>query len=299
MAFIGIAILSMGAALLKASPILGLDPFTALNIGMASKFHTTLGVYQLGANLFIFIFILFLDRKKIGIGTIMNMVLVGFEIQWFSSLYHVIFPGKVTVLVLIADLILGLLMFTAGSSLYMAPSLGVAPYDAIAPIISTRFHIKYKTARVGQDVCFLVAALIAGGPIGFASIVVAFFAGPLISYWDRSISTPTMDYINDLSEQPSFKSLANVVTSATKSGYNSLSNAYNSTLDFQMHLAGYTNQELLKKIQDTEHNMKESQRAYNEYRTQYRMLIAELVKRDKDGELPTNNRPSTANNSQK
>ena len=109
----------------------------------------------------------------------------------------------------------------------MAPSLGVAPYDAIAPIISTRFHIKYKTARVGQDVCFLVAALIAGGPIGFASIVVAFFAGPLISYWDRSISTPTMDYINDFSEQPSFKSLANVVSSATKSGYNSLSNAYN------------------------------------------------------------------------
>ena len=45
MAFIGIAILSMGAALLKVSPILGLDPFTALNIGMASKFHTTLGVY--------------------------------------------------------------------------------------------------------------------------------------------------------------------------------------------------------------------------------------------------------------
>ncbi|WED57277.1 hypothetical protein [Fructilactobacillus sanfranciscensis] len=67
MAFIGIVILSMGAALLKASPILGLDPFTALSIGMASKFHTTLGVYQLGANLFIFIFILFLDRKKIGI----------------------------------------------------------------------------------------------------------------------------------------------------------------------------------------------------------------------------------------
>ncbi|WP_225362117.1 hypothetical protein [Fructilactobacillus sanfranciscensis] len=78
-----------------------------------------------------------------------------------------------------------------------------------------------------------------------------------------------------------------------------MSNAYNSTLDFQMHLAGYTNQELLKKIQDTEHNMKESQSTYNEYRTQYRMLIAELVKRDKDGEPPKNNRPSTANNSQK
>ncbi|WP_429970401.1 YczE/YyaS/YitT family protein [Fructilactobacillus sp. Tb1] len=295
MSFVGIAILSMGAALLKASPILGLDPFTALNIGMATKLHTTLGVYQLGANLVIFIFVFFLDRKKIGIGTIMNMVFVGFEIQWFSSIYHTMFPGKVTALVLIADLILGLLMFTAGSSLYMAPSLGVAPYDAIAPIISSRFHIKYKTARIGQDVCFLIAALLASGPIGFASIVVAFFAGPLISHWDRSLSTPMMDYINQISEKPTMKSLANVVTNATKNGYNSLSNAYNSTLDFQMHLAGYTNQELLKKIQDTEHSMQESQRAYNEYRTQYRMLIAEMVKRDKRGEL--HRTPRNTNNS--
>ncbi|WP_413628189.1 membrane protein [Fructilactobacillus vespulae] len=290
MSFVGIAMLSMGATLLKSSAVLGLDPFTALNVGMANKLHTTLGIYQLGANLFIFIFILFLDRKKIGLGTIMNMILVGFEIQWFSAMYSAMFPGKVTALVMIADLILGLLLFTAGSSFYMSPSLGVAPYDAIAPIISTRFHVTYKTARVCQDICFLIAAVVVSGPIGFASIVVAFFAGPLISYWDRSISTPVMDYITDLSDNPTFKVLAQGVSKATKSGYKSLSNAYNSTLDFQMHLAGYTNQELLKKIQDTEKHMQESQREYNEYRTQYRMLIAEMVKRDRDGGPKPRNR---------
>ncbi|USS90254.1 YczE/YyaS/YitT family protein [Fructilactobacillus carniphilus] len=298
MSFVGIAILSMGAALLKSSPILGLDPFTAVNTGMATLLHTSLGIYQLCANFVIFIFVLLLDRKKIGIGTIMNMVLVGFEIQWFSAIYHQIFPGHVNFLILVADLILGLLFFTAGSSLYMAPSLGVAPYDAIAPIASARLHCKYKTARVIQDICFLVAAVLVHGPVGFASIIVAFFAGPLISFWDRSISTPTMDYIDELSGHPSIKNLASGVTKATRSGYHSLSKAYNSTLDMQMHLAGYTNRELIKKIQETEHSMQESQKAYNDYRSQYRMLIAEMVKRDKRGDLKNSpvNTTSTKNN---
>ncbi|POH06967.1 hypothetical protein BGL34_03565 [Fructilactobacillus lindneri] len=285
MSFLGIAILSMGAAALKTSPILGLDPFTAVNVGMAAILHTSLGLYQLVANFVIFVFIFFLDRKKIGIGTIMNMVLVGFEIQWFSTIYHQLFPGKATAIVLIANLIIGLLLFTAGSSLYMAPDLGVAPYDAIAPIASTRLHCKYKTARVAQDMCFLILAVIVHGPVGIASIVVAFFDGPLISYWNRTISNPLMDYISELSDHPSFKNLASGVTKATKHGYQSLSNAYNSTLDFQMHLAGYTNKELIKQIQDTEHNMQRSQKEYNMYRTRYRMLVAEMVKRDKRGQL--------------
>ncbi|EKK20393.1 hypothetical protein B808_711 [Fructilactobacillus florum 8D] len=299
MSFVGIAILSTGAALLKSSPILGLDPFTAVNIGIAAKLHTSLGVYQLIANLIIFVFVVLLNRKMIGIGTIMNMVLVGFEIQWFSSLYHQLLPGKATALILIANLIIGLLLFTAGSSLYMAPSLGVAPYDAIAPIASSRLHCQYKTARVVQDICFLTAAVLVHGPVGFASIVVAFFAGPLISFWNRTVSTPVLGYINDFSGNPTAKNLAQGVRQVTRSGYKSLSNAYNSTLDFQMHLAGYTNKELATKIQDTQYQMQESQRKYNSYRTEYRMLIAEMVKRDKRGQLPNSNNDSDTNESPK
>lgn len=69
----------------------GLDPFTAVNTGISNKLGIGLGVYQLAVNLVIFIFILWLDRKQIGIGTILNMVLVGFEIQWFTTIYHQLF----------------------------------------------------------------------------------------------------------------------------------------------------------------------------------------------------------------
>ena len=118
----------------------GLDPFTAVN-------------------LVIFIFILWLDRKQIGIGTILNMVLVGFEIQWFTTIYHQLFGYRTTFLIVAADTLIGLILFTLGASLYMAPDLGAAPYDAIAPIITQRTKLSYRTARITQDVLFMVAAV--------------------------------------------------------------------------------------------------------------------------------------------
>ena len=89
MAFVGIAILSSGTTLLREGNV-GLDPFTAMNTGLAAKFGTGLGNAQLMANLVIFIFILILDRRKIGIGTILNMTLVGYEIQWLSAVYKMV-----------------------------------------------------------------------------------------------------------------------------------------------------------------------------------------------------------------
>ena len=132
--FIGVAILSMGTTFLRG----GLDSFTAVNTGISNKLGIGLGVYQLAVNLVIFIFILWLDRKQIGIGTILNMVLVGFEIQWFTTIYHQLFGYRTTFLIVAADTLIGLILFTLGASLYMAPDLGAAPYDAIAPIITQR-----------------------------------------------------------------------------------------------------------------------------------------------------------------
>ena len=41
----------------------------------------------------------------------------------------------------------------------MAPDLGAAPYDAIAPIITQRTKLSYRTARITQEVLFMVAAV--------------------------------------------------------------------------------------------------------------------------------------------
>ncbi len=147
----------------------------------------------------IFIFILWLDRKQIGIGTILNMVLVGFEIQWFTTIYHQLFGYRTTFLIVAADTLIGLTLFTLGASLYMAPDLGAAPYDAIAPIITQRTKLSYRELLESHKTFYswslplLQAVLSALVRSSLPSSLVHLFHGGTITYqtqWLRRLTTP-------------------------------------------------------------------------------------------------------------
>lgn len=279
--FIGVAILSMRTTFLRGGNV-GLDPFTAVNTGISNKLGIGLGVYQLALNLVIFIFILWLDRKQIGIGTILNMVLVGFEIQWFTTIYHQLFGYRTTFLIVAADTLIGLILFTLGASLYMAPDLGAAPYDAIAPIITQRTKLSYRTARITQDVLFMVAAVIAGGPVGFGTIIVAFFTGPLISWWNDHISNPMVKTINDATkpkEERDQNSAVLLLSHIGKRTYNTIYNALQTTETMRNHLNQYSTSELRSQLKIVHRNIANSKEMYDSFVEQEKLLQDELNKR--------------------
>lgn len=279
MSFIGIAILSMGATFLRGGGV-GMDPFTALNMGISNHLHIGLGIFQLSFNFVIFLFILWLDRKKIGIGTFLNMVLVGFEIQWFDILYKQWFGSRTGFFVIAADLIIGLLLFTLGASLYMGPNLGVAPYDAIAPIISSRTKLPYRWVRVAQDVLFMVCGWLVGGPVGIATIIVAFFTGPLISWWDSHVSKPLVATID---EATSPERRLNVVTSLLKHlgtrTLNTIRNTYDATEQIQRDAASYSTSDLKTQLKIVRRNMANSKQMYDSFVEQEKIIENEINKR--------------------
>lgn len=284
MSFIGITILSLGTAFLRGGNV-GLDPFTAVNTGMSNHLHLSLGVYQLAINLLIFIFIIIMDRKKIGIGTVLNMVLVGFEIQWFSALYTSIFGSRLNIIVIISNLIIGLLLFTLGTSMYMGADLGVAPYDAIAPILSDRFHTQYRTIRIAQEVLFMIAGFLVGGPVGVGTVIVAFFTGPLITYWDRHVSQPMRRTIDNLQgDNTSGTQIGNLLTSFGKSSYNLVTRSYELTNLMQRRLSQYSPKDLQDQLKITQRNMKIAQASYESSQHRYNMLREEILRRQREGE---------------
>ena len=59
------------------------------------------------------------------------------------------------------------------------------PYDAIAPTICQQTNKPYASVRKAQDLLVLLIGFIAGGPIGIGTIICAFGAGPLISFWNK------------------------------------------------------------------------------------------------------------------
>ncbi|MDT2139087.1 hypothetical protein P7G91_01240 [Enterococcus faecalis] len=182
---IGLVIIGIGASTLRVAG-LGVDPFTAMNIGLSSMFGMQLGIFQIIVNAFILFYVYLKNKKAIGLGTILNMLLVGILIQQISTWLQPYADslGGSTIGKLLS-LFVGVLIFTFGCALYMATDQGEFPYDAIAPTICQQTNKPYASVRKAQDLLVLLIGFIAGGPIGIGTIICAFGAGPLISFWNK------------------------------------------------------------------------------------------------------------------
>lgn len=191
----GVTLISMGAAL-SQSMDMGLDPFTALNQGAADTFGFTLGNYQLVVNFIILAIIFFLNRSLIGWGTIFNMVLVGYQVEFFHGWITDSFAiDELSLVIKIAITVGAILLFTLGVAIYGDTDMGVSPYDGISPVIVERTKWEFKWVRMAQDLIVVIGAWILGGPIGVSTLITGFFAGPLITFFSDNVSQPLMDKV--------------------------------------------------------------------------------------------------------
>ena len=142
------------------------------------------GTFQLIVNAIILAVVFALDRSQIGIGTVINMVAVGYLIEFFLWVLGdtPFLPG---IAGMVLHLVLGTLLFTLGVSMYLKTRMGVSPIDAVAPIAVERTGRPYLVCRLTQDVLVAFIALITGGPIGIFTVVAALGTGPLITMWNK------------------------------------------------------------------------------------------------------------------
>lgn len=190
---IGIVIISLGTTVCRIGGV-GVDPFTAMNIGISGILGLSLGVYQLAVNIVLLVLVFIFGRKQIGIGTVINMVFVGFLIDFFTWLLTATLPLDGSMLQAGICLVVGVALFTFGVSTYMNTDLGVAPYDAVAIIVAARTPVPYTPARMGQDVLVTAIAFLVGGPIGVFTVIAAFFTGPLITFWNDHATIPMLKH---------------------------------------------------------------------------------------------------------
>lgn len=281
MAFVGVMFCAIGTTFLRAGNV-GVDPYTAMNMGLAQHLGIGLGNITLISNILFFILIFFLNKKQFGIGTFINMILLGYEVQWFTALYHEWFGSSSSLLVIVANTMIGLLVLSLGASLYMAPEIGVAPYDAFAPIFSAKLHKPYQVIRVMQDVFFMIAAVLVGGPVGFATFIVAFFMGPLITWWDTHVSDPMVADIDEVTQSPEEKksaAMAMVLKDLAKGGYHSLINAIQSTTSVRKDVKDYSLSELKERQKIISRDLRHTDRMRNILAKREALISQEISKR--------------------
>ncbi len=176
----------------------GVDAFTCMNLGISGFIRMSFGTWQLIMNTVILIVIFFTVRRCIGLGTVVNMVCVGYLADFICWLFLDILKVEMTLPLRIIALIIGMLFAGLGVALYMVADMGVAPYDAVGIIIEEVTHnkLKYDKARIISDVTVVIVGvvfcLMSGGKlgliIGIGTVCNALFNGPLIQFFKTHVT---------------------------------------------------------------------------------------------------------------
>ncbi len=190
------AVLCMGISLgFLLETDLGTDPYTFMNVSIAGKIGWTLGNWQLTLNaVMLIIVILVTGIGLIGPGSVANMVLVGYTVDFTRWVIGKVFSegffmGPVARPVTFT---LGLVGFLISAAVYMNSRLGLSPYDGLGKIICDAFKkIPFFITRIAFDSCAVIIGFIFGARPRIGTILMAVFLGPAIttvgSFMDRYI----------------------------------------------------------------------------------------------------------------
>ena len=117
-------------------------------------------------------------NERIGLGTALNVVLIGVVID----LTLLGLPAQFTGLPLRWFAMLGgVVLVGIGSGLYIGAGMGPGPRDGLMTGLARR-GLNIGLVRTGLELAVLVAGWILGGTVGFGTIAFAFGIGPLIAF---------------------------------------------------------------------------------------------------------------------
>ena len=177
----------------------GMDPFQVLAHGIWERFNIGFGTLWAIISLIMLVAIFFLDKTKIGFGTLINIFLLGYVVQFSSWLFMTLIPDP-SIAIRISVLPVAVVIICFGSALYFTGDLGVSTYDAIALIMAEKKIAKFQYCRVGTDLVCTAFGFLLGATVGVGTLITAVFMGPIIAYFIKKIAIPFRygkDYVDN------------------------------------------------------------------------------------------------------
>lgn len=179
---LSIFVMGMCVAVFKLTGV-GTSPCSCMNLGISRRLGISFGTWQLLLNTALLLIVLRYAPEKISIGTLVNMVLVGYIAELFMHLLGGLIPPEglpAGTLALVFALTLAAYLVSA--SIYLAADLGCAPYDAVPMIIAAHTgRVSYRAIRMAWDVAALGIGFALGETVGIATLITGFCLGPAIT----------------------------------------------------------------------------------------------------------------------
>jgi len=153
---------------------IGYSPWDAFHDGFARTTGTTIGMASIIVGLAILVIVKFM-KEKIGLGTILNMVLIGFQIDLLLNLNLI--PKADGFLVGVPMLIAGLFIIGIGSYFYIGAGFGAGPRDSLMVVLMRITKKTAGTCRIAVECMAVIVGWLLGGMVGVGTIIAAFGIG--------------------------------------------------------------------------------------------------------------------------
>ena len=179
-----LSILAMGfcVAVFKLIAV-GTDPCSCMNLGISGRLGISFGTWQLTLNIVLLLIVLRFAKEKISLGTLVNMVFVGYIADFFMYLLGGFIPEPgLSLAARVLIFVPAVVVFLLAASIYLTVDLGCAPYDALPMIIAAHTErFSYRVIRMAWDLAALSIGFLLGATVGIATVITGFCIGPAIT----------------------------------------------------------------------------------------------------------------------
>lgn len=163
---------------------LGTDTCTFMNRNVSGKIGLSFGTWQLMVNIALLVLVIIFRRDLIGIGTVINMVLIAYYADFFDWIWGKFIPESAFTEPFSRGIIftLSLAGFIITAAIYMNTDVGIAPYDALAVMLNDVLKkLPFFLCRNIVDFSSIVIGMLAGGRPKIGHILMALLLGPAIT----------------------------------------------------------------------------------------------------------------------
>ncbi|HVS86218.1 MAG TPA: hypothetical protein VHD91_11350 [Gaiellaceae bacterium] len=152
---------------------LGLSPWDVLHQGLAKHTPLAIGTWSILVGLIVLLFWIPL-RQRPGIGTVLNVLLIGGTMDVVLSVLHP--PHSLAWRIVL--LVSGVFLNGVATGAYIGAGLGPGPRDGLMTGIAARGH-SIRVVRTCLEVTVLVTGFLLGGTVGVGTLLYAVGIGPL------------------------------------------------------------------------------------------------------------------------
>ncbi|WP_261664367.1 YczE/YyaS/YitT family protein [Deinococcus sp. Marseille-Q6407] len=155
----------------------GVAPWDVLHTGLAGRFPVTVGQASILIGLVIVACSRLLLGQPIGLGTVLNTLLVGLFVALFAGL-----PAPAGLELRWAELLAGTLLLGLATGTYVAAGLGAGPRDGLVLGLSRLTGLSVARLRTGLELAVLALGWALGGQIGLGTAAFALLSGPAMGW---------------------------------------------------------------------------------------------------------------------